>query len=153
MDIIQRKPAGKKEKAIVKEIESYGFHVIWIKGTFSRYREFRDGFMDQYIKGTSLKLGMTTQVNMDNGEIWNAVILSQEAMRIAKKSDHRNLIVDNLIHELAHVIQIKEKDISLNDPDIFDKAHGLRFCEIYTDLIDKYDIRYAERDFYLGVLE
>lgn len=149
MYLIDHKPTSKKEREIVKEIESYGFHVIWIKGMFRRYADFR-GDENRYLSDI---VAMTTRATMEDGKKWDVVVVSKEAIRNSKKMWIHSTPVSNLIHELAHVIQIREKTLSLDDPDIFDKAHGLRFCEIYTDLIDKYDIRYAERDFYLGVLE
>jgi hypothetical protein len=153
MYFISRKIGNKKERAIIKEIKSYGFQVFWVRGRFSRYSQFED---DTEIEGNSVTktaLALTTKLFFDDGDVFESVVVSLEAIRNAKKTNPHDTIIHTLIHELAHVIQIREKSLILDEPDLFNKSHGIRFCEIYTDLICKYDVKYIDFNYYIGELE
>ena len=140
-------PTSRKENEILREIESMGFRVCWIPECFENHKGVEES--------DSIAVTMAITVSFQAGERY--VVLSRssikEARRLSKKYKGRKItITEILIHELTHVLMFHEKyeRNPYGIPDFLNRSHGMRFSEIYSDLVDKYKVRYPNKKYYVG---
>ena len=129
-----------KEKLIQAEMNSYGYTFGYIKKT-SR-------FVVAHAKWTTpqnhILIAMTSKVLVGDTVRRGVFILQPEIDRM-KKIGHRFSISNIMVHELAHVILLEDKIYTLP----FGDVHDIKFCEVYSDLCHKYNIRYPTKNYYL----
>ena len=164
--LMNKSSTSKKEREIIREIESYGYvfgYVLCQPKTLG------------IEIGTDVKTTLAYTVkNTTRGVrqvvlVWKGFLKYRRLLRKKKESgyimcDTNNkrityecrvlTIVETLVHELTHVIMLEDKTLSYTGTtegyETIGVLHGLRFSEVYSELCNKYKIRFPNPAYYLG---
>ena len=131
--LIKVKPSP-KERLILKEIERHGFFVRYLMGYFSQYKEYRNTKLASAYAFTHFHHP-------------NMIVIS-----VATYTRHRrgHSLLEILLHELAHVISVAGTSSEAGELNAYTESHGIKFCQTYTELCNKYKIRNPDEEYYLS---
>ena len=132
--LLTRSKPSPKERLILKEIERHGFIVGYSMGYFSQYKVYRNTKLASACAFT----------NFHNP---NIIVISW-----AEYTRHRRdySLLEILLHELAHVISVAGTSSEAGELNAYTESHGIKFCQTYTELCNKYKIRNPDEEYYLS---
>ena len=164
--LMNKSSTSKKEREIIREIESYGYIFGYaLCSTKALSTEI----------GTDVKTTLAYTVKNTARDVrqvvfvWKGFLKYRRLLRKKKDSgyimydtnNHRITykcrvltIVETLVHELTHVIMLEDKILSYTGDvktyETIGVLHGIRFSEVYSELCNKYKIRFPNPTYYLG---
>ncbi len=171
MQLYTKNNLSQKERLIIKEMKSYGYDFYYVKFNFAKLNMGNIKFSLPLDK-MSESLAITIKNYDGNGEIQRIVIASiptikkaiKDTTRLRKKYEieingiyvrPKSTIIEIMVHELAHIILFEDHIFSFypsiaDIPDFNNKMHGMSFSEVYSELCNKYKIKYPDPRYFVG---
>lgn len=157
---------SRKAREIYDEIfYEWGYNLYYVKPHFGVYnfKKEIDFFSMMRMNESEYSFRAVTAFTLQNLRITyhhdgvehieyeNCVILSLGAMKLYSYHYHeRAMIVQSLAHELAHVRVHSDKFLNAISKSYNLDEHNRIFCEVYSDIVNDYNLGYADSDYYLG---
>lgn len=157
---LQRSEISPKARMIMDEIERYGYRVLTMQAHFGYYEQYgKNYFVYRYnhkdnTHEISATIGMTIP-DIPCVNSYKMVIISLGALKVVHKFDKKTTMVNTLLHELAHVIDIHKNPIkklylTTNRNHVNqEKYHDQSFNDIFQELCEKYRVKLSINNNYL----
>jgi hypothetical protein len=129
--LIKVKPSP-KERLILREIGNHGYTVSYLAGYFRQYRQYGDMFHSRLIAFTDPDTKM--------------IVVSLRSFHNNRKDFS---LLEILVHELSHVVSQAGISPVGGQLNAYTEAHGIKFCQVYTSLVNKHKIRNPDPRYYL----